>query len=324
MEEILPKYFLGELNRSEELKLFRQMESDKQLRAEFIRLQNIQALTRLASHPTQEAEGEKGFAEFTRRLSAKKRQKKMRFMLRYAAISVLLIASTFFLTRTLILQSNAPTAMNTLYVPAGQRARLTLHDGTQVWLNAQSTLTYPARFSGKRREVSVVGEAYFDVAKNRKKPFVVTTQQLTMEVLGTEFNVYSYPEADCIKTDLVEGSLKVYNKFSSKASITLKPNEQLVVKDGKMFVEKIQNSDYFLWKDGIYAFENERLIDIIEKLQLYYDVKIIVKDPEIFNVRYTGKFRQRDGIDEILRIIQKIQKFNIKKDIENNVITITK
>jgi ferric-dicitrate binding protein FerR (iron transport regulator) len=91
-----------------------------------------------------------------------------------------------------------------------------------------------------------------------------------------------------------------------------------------MSLRKIQNSDYFLWKDGIYTFENERLLDIIEKLQLYYDVKIVVKDPEIFNVRYTGKFRQRDGIDEILRIIQKIQKFNVQKDTENNVITITK
>jgi len=96
------------------------------------------------------------------------------------------------------------------------------------------------------------------------------------------------------------------------------------VKDGNMLVGEMQNSDYFLWKDGIYSFENERLLDIIEKLQLYYDVKIIVKDPEIFNVRYTGKFRQRDGIDEILRIIQKIQKFNVQKDTENNIITITK
>ncbi|MEL7601424.1 MAG: DUF4974 domain-containing protein, partial [Proteiniphilum sp.] len=95
-------------------------------------------------------------------------------------------------------------------------------------------------------------------------------------------------------------------------------------KEGNMFVREMQNSDYFLWKDGIYTFKNERLLDIIEKLQLYYDVKIIVKDPEIFNVRYTGKFRQRDGIDEILRIIQKIHKFNIQKDIENNIITITK
>ena len=91
-----------------------------------------------------------------------------------------------------------------------------------------------------------------------------------------------------------------------------------------MTLSKTANSDYFLWTDGIYTFENERLLDIINKLQLYYDVKIIVEDPEIFDVKYTGKFRQRDGIDEILRIIQKIRKFEIKKDTDKNIITLTK
>jgi ferric-dicitrate binding protein FerR (iron transport regulator) len=91
-----------------------------------------------------------------------------------------------------------------------------------------------------------------------------------------------------------------------------------------MFLSKTSNADYFLWKDGIYTFDNEKLIDIIKKLELYYDVTIKIEDPEIFDVRYTGKFRQRDGIEEILRIIQKIQKFNIHKDRENNIITLTK
>jgi ferric-dicitrate binding protein FerR (iron transport regulator) len=257
-------------------------------------------------------------------LKVKKQRKLIRLVAQYAAVALLLIASTFFTTKYFLGHANNDEEINTLFVPAGQRAQLTLHDGTSVWLNAQSTLTYPARFSGKSRRVTVSGEAYFDVAKNSKKPFIVSTQDMEMKVLGTQFNVYSYPGAGCIKTDLIEGSLRVYNKESPNVGVTLKPNEQIVVKDGKMFPGEIRNSDYFLWKEGIYAFENERLLDIIEKLQLYYDVKIIVKDPEIFNVRYTGKFRQRDGIDEILRIIQKIQKFNVQKDTENNIITITK
>jgi ferric-dicitrate binding protein FerR (iron transport regulator) len=172
--------------------------------------------------------------------------------------------------------------------------------------------------------VEIIGEAFFDVKEDAKRPFIVSTQYIDMQVLGTQFNVYSYPETGYIQTDLVEGSLMVYGKQTPQASVTLKSNEQVTVKDGKMFVGEIDNPDYFLWKEGIYTFENERLLDIIEKLQLYYDVKIIVKDPEIFNVPYTGKFRQRDGIDEILRIIQKIQRFNIQKDIEGNIITLTK
>ncbi|MDD3556211.1 MAG: FecR domain-containing protein, partial [Proteiniphilum sp.] len=228
--------------------------------------------------------------------------------------------STFFLTRALILQSNATAEMNTLYVPAGQRAQLTLHDGTQVWLNARSTLTYPARFSRNRREVSVVGEAYFDVAENREKPFIVTTQQLTMEVLGTEFNVFSYPDAGYTQTALVEGSLKVSETGKKSQPVLLSPNQQVTYSDNKIRLEKLSNPEYLLWRDGIYAFENERLIDIIEKLELYYDITIKVEDPEIFNVRYTGKFRQRDGIDEILHILQKIQSFSIERDRERNLI----
>ena len=320
MEEILSKYFSGELNRAEELTLFLQMKNDEQLRQEFIRLQNIYALTRLAPDPTQESERMKGLSSFTRRMNEKKRQRRMRFLLQYAAISLLLMASTFFLTRALILQSNATAEMNTLYVPAGQRAQLTLHDGTQVWLNAQSTLTYPARFNRKRREVSVVGEAYFDVTENRKKPFIVTTQQLTMEVLGTEFNVYSYPESGYTQTSLVEGSLRVSETDNPSHTLLLSPSQQIIFKGEQMQLEPISNPDHLLWREGIYAFDNERLIDIIEKLELYYDITIQVEDPEIFNVRYTGKFRQRDGIDEILHILQKIQSFKIQKDKERNTI----
>jgi len=324
MDERLPKYFSGELGQSDISDLFNELKTNELLREEFVRMQNAYALTHLSKLSKNESEGKRSFQLFLQQLKTKKRQKIVQLTMQYAAAALILIASTFFATQYFLTDTGNNKEINTLVVPAGQRAHLTLQDGTSVWLNAQSTLSYPARFSGKTRRVTVSGEAYFDVTANPKKPFIVSTQNMEMKVLGTQFNVYSYPGTGCIKTDLVEGSLMVYSKQSPQVSITLKPNEQIVVKDGNMLVGEMQNSDYFLWKDGIYSFENERLLDIIEKLQLYYDVKIIVKDPEIFNVRYTGKFRQRDGIDEILRIIQKIQKFNVQKDTENNIITITK
>lgn len=307
MVEVIFKYLSGELSESETQELFRQLETDKHLYDEFIRLQNVYALAHLSTLSEIESVNIKSFQLFIHQIKIKERHTIIRLVMRYAAIVLLLIASTFFTTKYLLGDTGNDPTMNTLTVPAGQRVQLTLQDGTSVWLNAQSTLTFPARFTGKTRRVTVSGEAYFDVAKDTKKPFIVSTQDLEMKVLGTQFNVYSYQECDYIKTDLVEGSLMVYNKKSPHASVILKPNEQMVVKDGKMIVGKIRNADYFLWKDGIYTFKNERLLDIIEKLQLYYDVKIIVKDPQIFDVYYTGKFRQRDGIDEILRIIQKIQ-----------------
>ena len=320
MVEVIFKYLTGELRETETQELFRQLETDKHLYDEFIRLQNLYALAHLSTLSENKSDNIKRFQFFIHQIKIKEQHKIIRMVLRYAAIVLLLIASTFFSTKYLLGHTGNDSTMNTLTVPAGQRVQLTLQDGTSVWLNAQSTLTFPAHFTEKTRRVTVSGEAYFEVAKDNKKPFIVSTQDLEMKVLGTQFNVYSYQEADYISTDLVEGSLMVYNKESPHVSVTLKPNEQIVVKDGKMIVGDIRNADYFLWKDGIYTFKNERLLDIIEKLQLYYDVKIIVKDPEIFDVYYTGKFRQRDGIDEILRIIQKIQNFSIDKNIETNTI----
>lgn len=324
MEEILLKYLLGELEEKEQKDLLSRMADDEALRTAYTRMQNLHALTLLTPNSSEERAGQDGFNSFTHKLQAKRQKKIVRSVLQYAAISILLISSTFFLTRAFFSQENNTQELNTLYVPAGQRAQLTLQDGTKVWLNANSTLTYPARFTGKQREVKVKGEAYFDVAENRKKPFVVNTEKVIMQVLGTEFNVYSYPSNNYTKIDLVEGSIAVHSKHSPNEIVTLKPSERVIVKEEKMIVGKICYTDYFLWKEGIYAFENERLLNIIEKLQLYYDVTIIVKDPDIFDVRYTGKFRQRDGIDEILKIIQKIQKFQIQKNNETNTIILTK
>lgn len=323
MDEQLLRYFSGELTAAERLELIHRIENDSQLKAEFIRLQNLTAVSQLSSRSTDKSEGVRHFKTFASQIKRNSRRKLFVNIVKYAAMALILVASTVW--STLHLSDNvAEPTMNTLYVPAGQRAQITLQDGTEVWLNAQSTLKYPSRFSKKSREVEITGEAFFDVAKEKKRPFIVSTQHIDMKVLGTQFNVYSYPGADYIQTDLVEGSVKIYSANDEKNGIILKPNEQVIIQGNNMTVGHINNPDHMLWRNGIYSFNNERLIVILEKLQLYYDVKIVVEDPEIFNVRYTGKFRQRDGIDEILRILQKIQSFKIERDRENNIITLTK
>lgn len=323
MHEKLLKYFSGELSKSEISSLLKEIQTDDNLKKEFVRMQNIHALSQVTTMSIDEEEGRSGYHAFKERLSKKKQRYVIRTLAQYAAVAIVFITSTFLITQYL---HNAPQSeeLNSLYVPSGQRAKLTLEDGSTVWLNANSTLKYPSHFAKKRRHVEIEGEAFFDIAQNKKAPFTVATKDIEMKVLGTQFNVHSYPETDFVKTDLIEGSVKVYKKSSENQGLTLKPNEQVTVSGNKMTLSKTANRDYFLWTDGIYTFENERLLDIINKLQLYYDVKIIVEDPEIFDVKYTGKFRQRDGIDEILRIIQKIRKFEIKKDTDKNIITLTK
>jgi transmembrane sensor len=324
MDERLLKYFLGELEDSERLQLLKQINSDESLKGEYIRLQNIFALSHLAKHEGDEEAARVSFRQFVRRVEAKRRREFLKTLGKIAAFALVLITSTVFLTLYFSKNNVREIATNTLYVPAGQRAQITLQDGTTVWLNAQSTLIYPSHFAGKERKVTLTGEAFFDVAKNPRKPFIVESQDIRLKVLGTQFNVYNYPDVGYSQIALVEGSVMISWDSNESDYVLLKPNQEVNLQGGKASISEITNPNHFLWKDGIYCFENERLLDIIEKLQLYYDVTIKVEDPEIFNVRYTGKFRQRDGIDEILRIIQKIHPFNIEKDVDHNIITLSK
>ncbi len=321
MDKNLLKYFTGELSSSESKKFLQEVDSDESLKEDFIRYQNIYSVSQLSSLADDKAEGEESFGKFISSLNRSSRRDKIRSFMKYAAVVVAVVSST--ILATLYLSDRLEEeSYNTLYVPAGQRAQLTLQDGTEVWLNAQSTLKYPSRFSKKQRKVEVVGEAFFDVVTDSKRPFIVGTPQVNLEVLGTQFNIYSYSETNFTETALVEGSLKVTDNMNENNSVVLKPNEQVCFENGKLSVSPILNAEHLLWREGIYSFNNEKLIDIIEKLELYYDVDIIVEDPEIFNVKYTGKFRQRDGIDEILRILQIIQPFKIEKDRDNNSITL--
>lgn len=324
MNDVLLKYLLGELDDSQRLQLLRDINDDESLKGEYIRLQNIFALTHLVDHEKDEEEARKSFRQFVRRVEAKRKREFIKSIGKIAAFALALITSTVFLTLHFVQKPTHEIATNTLYVPAGQRAQLTLEDGTTVWLNAQSTLTYPSHFASKERKVAITGEAFFDVAKNPRKPFIVESQDIRLEVLGTQFNVYEYPQTGYSRIALIEGSVKIYRGDNESDNIVLKPNQEVILQGENVSISEITNPNHFLWKDGIYCFENERLLDIIEKLQLYYDVTIRVEDPEIFNVRYTGKFRQRDGIDEILRIIRKIHPFHIVKDRDNNIITLSR
>lgn len=188
-----------------------------------------------------------------------------------------------------------------LSVPAGQRAHILLPDGSKVWVNAGSTLSYPSLFSDERR-VKLIGEAFFEVAKG-DKPFIVSTGKVDVKALGTQFNVFNYPKEE-LSVALLEGSVRIYRPEYERQGVILKPNQQLTENNGRFLISPIDKNP-IIWKEGLYAFDKQKLKDILKKLELYYDVKIFVKDVSILEYEYTGKFRQRDGVMEVLRIIQK-------------------
>ena len=139
------------------------------------------------------------------------------------------------------------TDVQTVTVPAGQRASLILADGTTVWLNSNSTLKYPANgFHSKNRKVTLEGEGYFEVAHDEKHPFIVETEKYDIRVLGTTFNVSAYPNSDMFETSLIEGKVTVYQP-STQHEVTLKPHEKVEAKDGKLYKETFSSDNDFLW-----------------------------------------------------------------------------
>ncbi|MDR2811409.1 MAG: DUF4974 domain-containing protein [Tannerellaceae bacterium] len=308
MDKRIEKYFHGDLETSEKLNLLKSIASDDMLKAEFIEYKNMLGLVSLYDRK----DGRKQRKPQTRTLF-------VRLTATAAAVALLVMGTYWITAKTTRNRLLAEEQFQTVYVPAGQHIRLTLQDGTNVWLNAQTTLTYPVVFAGNERRVRIEGEGFFEIAPVPQKPFIVSAQHVEMEALGTQFNVYSSSQEHLVQTSLTEGKLHVYFPQAKEQGVTLKPNEEVVIRSNKMQVGLIPHLDYFWWKKGIYSFHNEVLSNVLSKLEMYYDVDIIVEAPSINEYTYTGKFRHRDGIDEILQLICKIHQFTIEKDEENNV-----
>lgn len=323
MDELIRKYFEEELTPDERLDVLKKVRKEKAFKEEFIHVKNMQALLQIAPQTKDAENGKNGFAAFLALNRRKKVRKIVIKTISYAAAIAVLIAGSWYANKPSASFVASSEKQNKLYVPAGQRACLTLTDGTEVWLNAGSTLTYPAEFNDEERLVSLDGEAYFHVSPNKKKPFIVSVKSVHVKALGTEFNIYGYAGTDYTCVSLLSGSVQVYHPgYKTGKNIVLKPYEQAYINDKEMNIQAFRDSADFSWKNGIYNFKNEKFESIIRKLEHYYSVSIIVKDPSILDFKYTGKFRQLDGVDEILRIIQKIKSFNTEKDMEKNIIYI--
>jgi ferric-dicitrate binding protein FerR (iron transport regulator) len=214
------------------------------------------------------------------------------------------------------------TAMQIMYVPPGQRAKITLEDGTKVWLNANTTLKFPNRFSADLREVKLDGEAFFEVVSSKARPFVVNTEKYCVKVWGTKFNLSAYSKSDDFETSLIEGSVEVLGKENSE-NVVLKPKERVAnVIGGKMEVSHFEDMNQFLWKKGILYFDNLSFSELIERLELYFDVKIEVRNQHVLAYHCTGKFRTKDGVEHILKVLQLRNKFEYNFDTNRTKITI--
>lgn len=198
----------------------------------------------------------------------------------------------------------------------GHRTFVTLEDGTKIWLNAESRLTYPRSFRGEEtREVQLEGEAYFDVAENKQKPFIVHTSDIRIKVLGTSFNVKSYGKDRTIQTTLIKGKVTIESSLDS-TRLTLLPNQQAVFEkeSKKIFLEhKDEAVDYTSWRDGQLVFDDRPLSDIVNELERWFNVTIEVEDRASLNCHFSAKVDNKT-LEEVLELFQDAEGIDYRID----------
>ena len=310
-KELLYKFFKGETSYQEEVEIKKWMEASKRNEAAFYQERLLHDTILLNKD-----------AQQNKTISIK--PKKTLFwnsFIRVAAI-LLLISSVGLLINNYYKDINTTHPLHTVIVPPGQRINLVLADNSSIWLNSNTTFKYPSHFSKKQREVYLDGEAYFEVSANEKQPFIVNTHQGAVKVTGTTFNVSAYSKYGKFETSLFEGKVGVYLKNTKEEIININPTQKAIFKDGKLEINNIVDYDEFLWRRGLIAFKNKQLDEILSVLEQYFDTEIQVDASSLPDNTYTGKFRQSDGIDYALRVLQTSIHFTYERDNEQQIIHI--
>ncbi|SHM52192.1 FecR family protein [Mucilaginibacter sp. OK098] len=213
---------------------------------------------------------------------------------------------------------------NTIETPVGGQYQVILSDGTRVWLNAASSLKYPTQFATGERQVELTGEGYFEVTKNKAKPFKVITDRQEIEVLGTHFNVNAYTDENAITTTLLEGSVKIAAHLKNQLaqqSIILKPGQQSILGCAGLAVGNVNTEDVVAWKNGYFSF-NEDFESIMRRLSRWYNIDVVYKIDKDPDLSFGGKISRSKSINSVLNIIEATGNVHFK--IEGRRIIVTK
>ena len=221
------------------------------------------------------------------------------------------------------------TSYNTIVVPIGKKSQLTLSDGSKVWINSGSKLTYPTLFTKGKREVVLEGEAIFEVAHNAESPFHVLAGGNDIKVLGTVFNVSSYADEDYISTALQSGSVEIdYTEkgrfFNTDKSIKIVPGTLASYnkKEQKIVAKKTDMAPYFSWRDGEFIFQNDDLDHIMKKISRHYGVDITITDGKLAQKTFSGNLDIDSDLDTVMEIMKRTSRFELEK--KDNRISIMK
>ncbi len=205
---------------------------------------------------------------------------------------------------------------NTLVVPRGGEYLLELSDGTTIWMNSESKLKYPVKFIGNKRKVYLEGEAYFKVAHNKEKPFLIDVNGSEVKVLGTSFNLRAYENESNIVATLIEGKISLSTSIDNKsASLILNPGEQgKVYSNGEISKKKVDVRLFTSWKDGRIVFKNQTLGDIMNSIYRWYDIEVFYMNPSLKDIEYTGNIKRYNDFNDVIELLEMagLVKFEIK------------
>ena len=213
-------------------------------------------------------------------------------------------------------QESTPLDTTEIYheikVPRGGEYQVTLSDGTEVWLNAESSIRYPIEFKRNQRKVWIQGEFYFQVAQDSTRPFIVYHQNLAIQVLGTEFNIRAYADEPNIQTTLVKGKVEISTQHGVKH--VLLPSQQLIYStlDKTYTLQKVNPEQYISWKDGLYIFKTQRLEDIMNLIARWYNVTISYQHQTIKDITFSGRLKRYEQAQTLLEIFEKLGEIQFK------------
>lgn len=318
-EEKIIKLVCGELPENEKQEVLEWVKASLENKELFYKYKNAWALA--TQHNTTKKAAQSDVNIFIDKLNEGKTfviVKRLRTVVKYAA--AVLIA---FVAGKLVFEAPKTSIIsqldNEICVPLGQMAKIKLPDGSSVLLNSGTILKYPASFNTNAREVSLSGEAYFEVAHSVEIPFYVKTNRQRVKVLGTKFNVMEYPsDASCVTT-LVDGKVAMMDGKGSKI-IELHPGQQFNLNtiNNTYEVNNVEASHYTSWKDGIYILDHETLGNLATRLERIYAVKIKIQDKNIEKYRFSGKILRSFSIEQVLKIIKLTAPIDYKIIVHND------
>jgi len=315
-DELIIGYLTHELSKEQEAELNEWLSEDPGHKQYFYEMTEIWTSTGQSARPGRK---EQAYLAFSRRVDKKRQTRKL--FLRYAGIAAAVLLGALFMGLGVYVGQESAVSKSqhlaqTIEVPLGSRSRIVLRDGTVAWLNAGSKMTYLSSVFSDKRHLQLEGEGYFEVVSDKKRPFIIETSLVDVEVLGTKFSVKDYGEDDEIEVILAEGSVHFKNKVVPESSLTLKPSQQAILhkSSGEITISEVPKSLASAWTSGAHFFNEFTFDQIARILEKSFDVAIIFRDESKKELTFYTDFRSDNTLDDILDILSSSRKFKYTRN----------